>query len=77
MALCIHDADDHTTPAEITADFTYIRLRRTHYDGEHRRQWQDRIRQWAGKDINVFAYIKHEDNPDAPLIALDFAKGLT
>ena len=34
----------------------------------------DRIRGWAEGGTDVFAYIKHEDNPNAPLIALEFAK---
>jgi uncharacterized protein YecE (DUF72 family) len=76
VALCIHDADDHTTPMEITAAFTCIRLRRSEYTTERQREWQDRLRGWAASDIEVFAYIKHEDNPDAPLIALKFAEGL-
>jgi uncharacterized protein YecE (DUF72 family) len=76
VALCIHDADDHTTPVKLTADFTYVRLRRSVYDENTKRDWQDRIRNWAAEGCEVFAYIKHEDNPDAPLIALDFAKGL-
>ena len=75
VALCIHDADDHTTPMELTAGFTYVRLRRSEYSDTQRREWQDRIRSWARDGIDVFAYIKHEDNPQAPLIALDFAKG--
>jgi uncharacterized protein YecE (DUF72 family) len=61
---------------ELTAPFTYIRLRRTAYDADQRTQWQTRIRNWASQGIDVFAYIKHEDNPDAPLIALEFAKEL-
>ena len=76
VALCIHDADDHTTPMELTAGFTYIRLRRSEYSEERRREWQERIRSWARDGIDVFAYIKHEDNPNAPLIALEFAKDL-
>jgi uncharacterized protein YecE (DUF72 family) len=76
IALCIHDADDHTTPMELTAGFTYVRLRRSEYSGEQRRKWQERLRGWAGRGIEVFAYIKHEDNPNAPLIALDFLKDL-
>jgi uncharacterized protein YecE (DUF72 family) len=76
VALCIHDADDHTTPLELTAGFTYIRLRRSVYDETKRSEWQDRIRSWARDGIEVFAYIKHEDNPDAPLIALEFAHGI-
>jgi uncharacterized protein YecE (DUF72 family) len=76
VALCIHDADDHTTPLELTAGFTYIRLRRSVYDEAKRSEWQDRIRGWARDGIEVFAYIKHEDNPGAPLIALEFAQGI-
>ena len=74
VALCIHDADDHTTPVELTAPFTYIRLRRSEYTDELRREWQHRISRWAEAGTEVFAYIKHEDNPNAPLIALEFAK---
>jgi uncharacterized protein YecE (DUF72 family) len=76
VALCIHDADEHTTPVELTAPFTYIRLRRSVYGASLRKEWQDRIRTWAADGIEVFAYIKHEDNPDAPQIALEFASGL-
>ncbi|HLH29659.1 MAG TPA: DUF72 domain-containing protein [Terriglobia bacterium] len=76
IALCIHDADDHTTPMEITTGFTYVRLRRSEYTESQRREWQDKFRGWAAAGIDVFAYIKHEDNPNAPLIALDFAKDL-
>jgi uncharacterized protein YecE (DUF72 family) len=75
IALCVHDADDHTTPLEVTAPFTYIRLRRSEYSDQLRHEWQDRIRNWADRGTEVFAYIKHEDNPNAPLIALDFAQG--
>lgn len=75
-ALCIHDADDHTTPIELTAGFTYIRLRRSAYPAEARRRWQKRIDEWAHDGVDVFAYIKHEDNPMAPRIAMEFADGL-
>jgi uncharacterized protein YecE (DUF72 family) len=74
VALCIHDADDHTTPQELTASFTYVRLRRSEYSNLLRREWQDRIVEWGQSGTEVFAYIKHEDNPNAPLIALEFAK---
>ena len=76
-ALCIHDADDHTTPLELTAPFTYVRLRRSEYDSSRRREWQDRLKNWAANDVEVFGYIKHEDNPNAPLIALEFAADLS
>jgi uncharacterized protein YecE (DUF72 family) len=76
VGLCIHDADEHTTPLKMTAPFTYVRLRRSEYTSELRSEWQDRMRSWSRDGIEVFAYIKHEDNPNAPLIALDFARGL-
>ena len=76
VALCIHDADDHTTPIKLTAGFTYVRLRRSVYDSGQKQEWQDRIRGWARDGIEVFAYIKHENNTNAPLIALEFAKDL-
>jgi uncharacterized protein YecE (DUF72 family) len=75
IALCIHDADDHVTPMKLTAGFTYVRLRRSEYDDQRRQEWQERLRGWAREGVEVFAYIKHEDNPNAPLIALEFAQG--
>ncbi len=76
-ALCIHDADEHTTPMQLTANFTYVRLRRSHYDAQKKTEWQERIREWSRTGVEVFGYIKHEDNPDAPRIARDFVQSLT
>lgn len=76
VALCIHDANEHTTPIRLTAPATYVRLRRDVYSEELRAEWLDRIRSWVKDGVNVFAYIKHEDNPDAPLIARQFAAEL-
>jgi uncharacterized protein YecE (DUF72 family) len=75
-ALCINDGDDGTTPLETTAPFTYLRLRRSGYSPEERSAWQARIRDWVARGIDVLAFIKHQDNPEAPLIALEFAAGL-
>ena len=72
-ALCVNDGDDKTTPIRLTSGFTYLRLRRSQYSGELRAEWEGRIRQWVRDGIEVYAYIKHEDNPDAPRIALEFA----
>jgi len=76
VALCIHDADDHTTPLQLTANFTYVRLRRSEYTEAQRKEWQERMHAWSVGGTEVFAYIKHEDNPNAPLIAQEFARGL-
>jgi uncharacterized protein YecE (DUF72 family) len=74
--LCIHDADEGCSPLEITAPFTYVRLRRALYSPAEREDWRKRFREWANSGVDVFAYIKHKDNPDAPKIALEFAEGL-
>jgi uncharacterized protein YecE (DUF72 family) len=76
VTLCINDADDSTTPIRLTAPATYVRLRKSAYPVELREEWRDRIRGWVREGVNVYAYLKHEDQPDAPLIAEEFARGL-
>jgi uncharacterized protein YecE (DUF72 family) len=73
IALVIHDADDHTTPMELTAPRTYVRLRRSEYSDAERRTWIERWRSWTGSGTDVYAFVKHEDNPDAPIVAGKFA----
>jgi len=75
VALCINDNDDFDCPPELTAPHTYVRLRRDQYTPDDRLRWKERLRAFDAKGIDVFAFIKHKDNPDAPLIALDFAQG--
>jgi uncharacterized protein YecE (DUF72 family) len=60
---------------ELTTDITCVRLRRTEYSAAEREEWRARFRSWAAAGIDVFAYIKHKENPNAPLIALEFAEG--
>ena len=76
VALCARDADEGSTPLEITAPFTCVRLRRSGYDKFQIEEWRRRFRGWAERGVDVFAYLKHEDNPDAPRIAGAFAEGL-
>jgi uncharacterized protein YecE (DUF72 family) len=75
VVLCIHDSDTGCTPEEITGSAAYVRLRRSLYSPESREQWRRKFRQWADSGVEVFAYVKHKDNPDAPHIALEFAEG--
>jgi len=75
VALCIHDQNEGCTPLEITSRHTYVRLRRAAYTLEQRDEWKARWKHWAQSGIDVFAFIKHEDNPNAPQIALEFAEG--
>lgn len=74
--LCIHDADESCTPLELTANLVYVRLRRSTYAPPDLEAWRARIREWVARGVEVFAYVKHEDNPDAPQIALALAEGL-
>ncbi|HEY3592726.1 MAG TPA: DUF72 domain-containing protein [Polyangiaceae bacterium] len=76
VALCINDNDDFESPVRLTAKHTYVRLRKQEYSPEARVLWKERLSKFAADGVEVFAFIKHQDNPEAPLIALDFAKGI-
>jgi len=73
-ALCINDGDDKTTPVHATSRLVYLRLRKSHYTPEQRKEWQEKIRAWVGQGIEVYAFIKHEGNPEAPSIAMEFGQ---
>jgi uncharacterized protein YecE (DUF72 family) len=76
VGLVINDADDETTPLVTTASPAYLRLRKSAYSPEDLTSWSQRARAWVADGIDVYMYIKHEDNPDAPRIALDLASAL-
>ena len=73
--LCIHDGEEGCTPMELTGPAVYVRLRRDSYSPVQQQEWRDRFKSWAASGRDVFAYIKHKDNPNAPQIALAFAEG--
>jgi len=75
VALCINDNDDFECLKVLTAKHTYVRLRRDAYTPEDRAAWKERLRGFEKEGVDVVAFIKHKDNPEAPLIALDFASG--
>ena len=68
-ALCVAESDDITTPEVVTADFSYFRLRRTDYSAEDRKSLAKRIRSRESGD--VFAFFKHEENPQSPNWAME------
>ncbi len=74
--LCVHDADDRTTPLLVTGRLAYVRLRKSVYTPGDLDSWRQRIRGWVEGGADVYAYVKHEDNPDAPRIALELRQGL-
>ncbi len=75
-SLCIRDEDQGTTPVALTARRIYVRLRRSSYGGAERRSWQKQLAAWAEQDIDVYAFLKHEDNPKAAVLAVEFACGI-
>jgi len=56
-------ADTDESPAECrdTADFWYVRLRRSAYNEQDLGQWAGRIRKMVGEGKSCYVYCKHED----------------
>ena len=54
---------------EATAPFRYLRLRDPPYSDEELRDWADRIRKLLADGIEVYCYLRHEDEPTAPRYA--------
>jgi uncharacterized protein YecE (DUF72 family) len=57
--LCVTDTDEGDTPFVTTADWGYVRLRRTHYDDKDLAAWAALI---AAKSVaQTYVYFMHED----------------
>jgi uncharacterized protein YecE (DUF72 family) len=67
-ALCLAEDDESAAPVVGTADFGYLRLRRSEYGPEGLRAWADRILTQPWKE--AFVYFKHEDEARGPSFAL-------
>ena len=68
VALCIAEDDVGAVPTVATADFGYLRLRRSDYGREALRRWGQRILAQRWKEALV--YFKHEDEARGPAFAL-------
>jgi uncharacterized protein YecE (DUF72 family) len=73
VALCLAESADLETPNVVTADFSYLRLRKGAYSPKARGQVLKRVARLARKG-NVFAYFKHEDTPEGTLYAEELLK---
>jgi uncharacterized protein YecE (DUF72 family) len=73
VALCLAESDDLETPDVVTADFSYLRLRKPNYSVKVRGEIAKKVAGLAQKG-EVFAYFKHEDTPDGALYAEDLLK---
>ncbi len=66
-ALCVAEDDELATPPVWTADFTYLRLRRTTYDDDALRVWATRLR--ASGCAEGFVFFRHEETGTGPRFA--------
>jgi uncharacterized protein YecE (DUF72 family) len=64
------ETDDMPPQQRETANFWYVRLRRSHYDDQALTDWADRFRDVAGRGKDCFVYCKHEDE-GAPWVWAD------
>jgi uncharacterized protein YecE (DUF72 family) len=65
-ALCISEDGDLDPPREITAPFTYVRLRRETYDDAALAAWRTWMTTARGEGRDVYVYLKHEEAGASP-----------
>lgn len=68
IALCLAESDKLQTPDIRTADFSYLRLRKTKYPMSARRALARKVRLLRRRG-DTFVYFKHEDDPSGALYA--------
>ena len=66
-ALCVADTEESTTPAVVTADFGYLRLRDRVYTREELLGWAATAARAEWRD--AFVYFKHEESGTGPALA--------
>jgi uncharacterized protein YecE (DUF72 family) len=72
-ALVVSDTDEKPlTSITNTADWGYLRLRRTSYPDEDLNEWLRRVKEQTWKD--AFVFFKHEDEGVGPKLAAQFLK---
>jgi uncharacterized protein YecE (DUF72 family) len=77
-ALCLAETEKDTPLEVLTADFTYVRLRREEYSSKQLRDWRQRFDEWVARGVDVNVYCKHEGEGKAAAYArqlLGQAKG--
>lgn len=80
-AFCIYELAGFQSAAEITADFTYVRLHgplATAYQGSYNRHsltdWARRLARWRNRLSDVYVYFDNDQNGFAALNALELKK---
>ena len=82
-AFCIYELAGYTSPIEITADWTYIRLHgptafkyQGSYSDAQLAMWAERIRGWSRKMKGIYVYFDNDDRAYAVKNALTLKKML-
>jgi uncharacterized protein YecE (DUF72 family) len=68
-ALCIADTDEKEGQVVRTANWGYLRLRRSDYSADSLASWAKRI---TGEWTQTYVYFKHEEEGKGPKFAADF-----
>jgi uncharacterized protein YecE (DUF72 family) len=71
LALCVADSDKMSTPVEVTADYTYFRLRDEGYQDSDIQRWAETIRALPRAGA-AYVYFKHEEQGLGPEFARKF-----
>ncbi|MEO8028562.1 MAG: DUF72 domain-containing protein [Bryobacteraceae bacterium] len=69
VALCLAESDKFEVPHVLTANFVYLRLRKTEYSAEERAEVSERVNSLVSGGRDVFVFFKHEDTPEGALYA--------
>ena len=72
-ALCVADTEDMKPVFEKTADFGYVRLRRSKYSAKELKTWSEKHVKFAAGFENCFVYFMHDETGDAANRAAEFA----
>jgi uncharacterized protein YecE (DUF72 family) len=73
-SFCVYDLDGRTSPKEITADFTYVRMHgpdgpyRGRYGAERLARWAGTFSAWLREGLEIYCYF---DNDEAGYAAQD------
>jgi len=82
-SFCIYDLAGYQSPAEITADFVYVRLHGSDdaYCGKYSSavlsQWAEAFAAWSGRGLDVYCYFDNDEAGYAAQNALELAEMTT
>ena len=73
-ALCLAENESIETPFVLTADFVYLRLRKSDYLEREMLSVEYRVDQYLSNGYPTYAIFKHEETPQGALYALEVLK---